>query len=331
MIIESQFKPAWWLNGGNLQTCYPSLFRKKSLPEGCWKRLELADGDFLDLFIAEPEQYAADYTVDNAPIIVLLHGLEGSIHSSYAHGLLSQFVKQGWGGVQMHFRGCSGEPNRNPRAYHSGEIEDFTYVLNWLVEQYPNRPVAAVGFSLGGSVLSVYLGKKRQQTRLVGGVAVSVPLQLDISGARINQGFSRAYQKMLLDSLREKIRNNEMLLQRLQLSKQDVDEISSFYHFDDKITAPLHDFKSADDYYQKSSARQYLINIEKPTLIIHAKDDPFMTDELIPTAAELSPQVTLELSKSGGHVGFVSGKNPLQPEYYLEQRIPQFIKQIIED
>ncbi len=328
MIINGKFKPAWWLKGGNLQTCYPSMFRKKSLPQGRWKRLELSDGDFLDLFIAEPEHYASGFSQQNAPIIVLLHGLEGSIHSTYAHGLLSQFLKQGWGGVQMHFRGCSGEPNRNPRAYHSGETEDFTYVLNWLTETYPKRPLAAVGFSLGGSVLLNYLGKKQTETRLKGGVAVSVPLQLDISSERINQGFSRAYQKYLLDSLREKISANVQLLERLNLSKQEVKEISSFYHFDNKITAPLHNFENADDYYQQSSARQYLKTIQKPTLIIHALDDPFMTPEVLPKEQELSEYVTLEVNHSGGHVGFVSGTNPLQPEYYLEQRIPEFFQDV---
>ncbi len=328
MIRKSSFKPAWWLKGGNLQTCFAPIFRKKSLPDGDWKRLELSDGDFLDLFIAEPSNYEKNFTQDNAPIIVLLHGLEGSIDSSYAHGLMNQFIKQGWGAIQMHFRGCSGEPNRNLRAYHSGEIEDFTYVLNWLTERYPSRPVGAVGFSLGGSVLLNYLGKKKNETRLKGGVAVSVPLQLDISSASMNRGFSRTYQKYLLDSLREKISANEQLLKRLNLTREEVSEISSFYHFDDKITAPLHDFDSADDYYKKSSARQFLKNIQRPTLILHAKDDPFMTPEVLPQEHELAADVVLEISDSGGHVGFVGGSNPLQPEYFLEQRIPEFFNHL---
>ncbi len=323
MIIESEFKPAWWLPGPNQQTSFPSFFRKRTIPEGYWKRLELADGDFIDLYIAGDE--AENTLADQTPLVVLLHGLEGSIHSPYSLGLMTQFIQQGWGAIQMHFRGCSGAPNRNFRAYHSGETEDFTYVLNWLTEKFPHRPLAAVGFSLGGSVLLNYLGKAKAETRLVAGVAVSVPLQLDIASHRINQGFSRAYQKYLLSSLRVKIAKKPELLQRLKLSKEDVMQIADFYEFDDKITAPLHDFDGADDYYNKSSARQYLKNIAKPTLVIHAKDDPFMTEEVIPEASELSASVTLELSKAGGHVGFISGKNPLEPEYFLDKRIPEFL------
>ncbi len=326
MIIKSDFKPAWWLTGPNLQTSFASFFRKRKIPEGYWKRLELADGDFIDLYISgKQNDDEKEVKTDTTPLVVLLHGLEGSINSPYSLGVMSQFVKMGWGAIQMHFRGCSGAPNRNARAYHSGETEDFTYVLNWLTERYPSRPVAAVGFSLGGSVLLNYLGKVKSETRLVAGVAVSVPLQLDIASQRINQGFSRAYQKHLLSTLRIKIAEKESLLKQLNLSKEDVMQIADFYEFDDKITAPLHDFKDAEDYYTKSSARQYLKHIARPTLIIHATDDPFMTKAVIPEENELSASVTLELSDYGGHVGFIGGKNPLEPEYYLDKRIPQYL------
>ncbi len=326
MIIKSPFKPAWWLPGPNQQTCFPSFFRKRKIPEGYWKRLELADGDFIDLYISGKQiRKNRQVSEEDQPLVVLLHGLEGSINSPYSLGVMSRLIERGWGAIQMHFRGCSGTPNRNARAYHSGETEDFTYVLNWLTEQYPLRPIAAVGFSLGGSVLLNYLGKVKSETRLVAGVAVSVPLQLDIASQRINQGFSRAYQKHLLSTLRAKIAEKESLLKQLNMTRGDVMQIADFYEFDDKITAPLHDFKDADDYYIKSSARQYLKTIARPTLIIQAKDDPFMTEQVIPTETELSKCVTLEISEQGGHVGFISGKNPLEPEYYLDQRIPEFL------
>jgi len=324
MKVQSQFVPAWWLQGPNQQTCFPSFFRKRNIPEGFWKRLELADGDFLDLYISgkEPEMDAHA----KKPMVVLLHGLEGSIHSPYALGVMAECHKQGWDVIQMHFRGCSGEPNRNQRAYHSGETEDFTYVLNWIIANFPNRILAAAGFSLGGSVLLNYLGKSKTETRLVAGVAVSVPLQLDIASRRINQGFSRGYQSYLLSTLRKKIAQKPELLDQLGLSQKEVMEIADFYEFDDKVTAPLHHFENADDYYNKTSARQYLKSIQKPTLIIQAKDDPFMTSEVIPSDEELSDQVTLEVSEHGGHCGFVGGTNPLEPEYYLDKRIPEFLR-----
>lgn len=328
MIVKSSFQPAWWLQGPNQQTCFPSFFRKRNIPEGFWKRLELADGDFLDLYISGNE---SEIDKDaNKPMVVLLHGLEGSIHSPYALGVMAECCRKGWDVIQMHFRGCSGEPNRNSRAYHSGETQDFITVLNWIIANYPNRKLAAAGFSLGGSVLLNYLGKAKSETRLIAGVAVSVPLQLDIASRRINRGFSRAYQLHLLSTLRKKIAQKPELLNQLGLRKKDVMEIADFYEFDDKITAPLHDFKGADDYYQKTSARQYLKSIVKPTLIIQAMDDPFMTPEVLPEASELSDAVTLEISETGGHCGFVSGTNPLEPEYYLDKRIPQFLEEYFE-
>ena len=315
MIIRSDFKPAWWLPGPHTQTLAPYLFRRTRLPPLQRVRLELDDGDFLDL----------DWSpLTEGPLVLLLHGLEGNIHSHYAGGLMSSLYNAGMTVVFMHFRGCSGEPNRLPRSYHSGETGDLDTVLRRLRHDYPTRPLSAVGVSLGGNVLLKWLGEQHRQTLLNRAVAVSVPFELDKAAKCLQQGFSRVYQHFLLSKLRRSVSAKSQRVS-LPIDPAHLHKLKTLYAFDDAFTAPLHGFQSADDYYLRSSSRQFLATINTPTLIVHACDDPFMDVSVIPEARELSDQVTLELSKHGGHVGFIAGKSPGRPVYWLDKRIRQFL------
>jgi len=297
-----------------MQTLWPYLFRRMPRVELRRERLGLPDGDFLDL----------DWTENShGPIVIVLHGLEGSSDSKYARGLLKAVHEHGWRGMVMHFRGCSGEHNRLPRSYHSGETTDLAYVVNLLRGREPEAPLFVVGFSLGGNVLLKWLGEVGSQVPIKAAVAVSVPFLLDESAKRLDQGFSRVYQWGLMHSMRNAVAEKRKRM-KLPLKIQDLSKLKTFRDFDEHITAPLHGFAGAEDYYRRSSSRQYLKGIVVPTLLIHAEDDPFMTTSVIPNKQELSDSTTLELCSNGGHVGFVSGICPWRPDYWLENRVLEY-------
>lgn len=322
-FISSCFKPAWWAQNRHLQTIWGALFRSApSLPTMQRKRLELDDGDFIDIHI-----YIQPDRVNCAPTVLLLHGLEGSIHSSYIRGAVSQLVCAGYQVVVMHFRSCSEENNRLLQSYHSGVSDDLQLVIEILRRE--NIIIEyLVGFSLGGNVLLKWLGEQRQYFQVKAAVAISVPLRLDECATAIAQGFSQIYARHLLKTLKLKVHQKKrQFAHAISLTHNEIKRLASFWEFDDKVTAPIHGFSSAADYYAKVSSRQFLKFIEIPTLIIHAKDDPFMNEQVIPEATELSPKVTFELSERGGHVGFVEGPWPWKAEYYLEKRVVEFFKQ----
>jgi hypothetical protein len=280
------------------------------------ERLELPDGDFLDLDWLAP--------VDaNGPLVVVLHGLEGSSDSQYARGLLAAARRRGWRAVVMHFRGCSGEPNRLARSYHSGDTGDLAHVITELRARSPRLPIGVVGYSLGGNVLLKWLGETGSAV-IDAAVAVSVPYDLACAAERLARGVSRLYQWELLRRLRASLRRK---CRRIALPlRVEAGALRTFRDFDEHVTAPLHGFRGADHYYAVASARQYLPGIRVPTLLLHARDDPFMTEQAIPRPQELSATTTLELYAHGGHVGFVGGAWPWRPLYWLEQRIPQFLQ-----
>lgn len=313
--MDGCFKPAWWCRGPHGQTLWARLVRRPPHVALWRERLELPDGDFIDL----------DWTKKSSgPIVIVLHGLEGSSDSPYARGLLRAIERRGWRGVVMHFRGCSGEPNRLARSYHSGDTGDLDFLVTTLLRREPHAPLATVGFSLGGNVLLKWLGKAGGVTPLHAAVAVSVPFVLHGASARLQQGFSRLYQWRLLRSLRDSVDAKRRHME-LPLKKRDLSTLKNFRDFDEYVTAPLHGFDSADHYYTVSSSRQYLGGITVPTLLLHACDDPFMTESAIPRPDELSESVTLELSPHGGHVGFVGGVWPWRPRYWLDERIPDYL------
>lgn len=298
-----------------MQTLWARLMRHAPRPLLQRERMELPDGDFIDLDWMEN---------GNGPIVIVLHGLEGSSDSPYARGILAAVARRGWRGVVMHFRGCSGEPNRLVRSYHSGDTGDLAYLIEVLRQREPHTPLATVGFSLGGNVLLKWLGKTRGQAPLRAAVAVSVPFVLHSAADRLQQGFSRLYQWRLMRSMRNAVTEKRGRM-NLPIKVHDLSTLKNFRDFDEHVTAPLHGFDSADHYYTVSSSRQYLKGITVPTLILHARDDPFMTEAAIPRHDELSETVTLELSRRGGHVGFVAGVWPWHPRYWLEERIPAYL------
>jgi hypothetical protein len=315
-INSSDFKPAWWLPGAHAQTLWGSLARRATSTDGLRlspRRIELADGDFIDLTIAHGE----------GPAVLIIHGLEGDLHSHYAGALVARLAHDGYRPLFMHLRGTGREPNRLDRSYHSGASDDLAEVLAALAVEPSGPPLAAVGFSLGGNLLLKYLGEGRRDILLERAIAVSVPFVLRDAMLRLDLGLSRIYRNHLVARLKRSLRRK--LSARPWPSALDaglnLNEIRDFNSFDDRITAPLNGFAGVFDYYQRASCRQYLPHIVTPTLIIQAADDPFLFPASLPFAHELGPGVTLELSRRGGHVGFVSGHWPWRPAYWLEDRI----------
>ena len=315
------FKPAWWCRNPHLQTLWPVFFRHWLRPKVRRERLELPDGDFVDL----------NWTLnDSGPIVIIFHGLEGSSHSHYARGLLDRLPRKGYRVVVMHFRGCSGEPNRLARAYHSGDTGDIDFLVRTLKAREPNTPLATIGFSLGGNALLKWLSEQDDNAPVRCAVAVSVPFLLHESTAHMNHGFARFYQWHLLKSLKRNALRKAAKF-TLAVSVDELRRMKSFYEFDGRITAPLHGFTGAMHYYTSSSSRQFLNRIRIPTLIVHALDDPLMHAQVIPQANELAPAVTLDLHRHGGHVGFVGGSLPWRPQYWLEERIQNWLQQLMHE
>jgi predicted alpha/beta-fold hydrolase len=319
MKNKKPFKPAWWLRNNHLQTIFARFAGRRRDIETRKEIFELPDGDFLDCRWVGGQ---------HGPIVLILHGLEGSVESHYAKGMLMAAAENGWRGVLVHFRSCGPDINRLARGYHSGDTADLQEFVSYLQTKEPNTPIIGVGYSMGGNVLLKWMGESGQQNPLVAGIAVSVPFELQIAADSIGRGIGgRMYENYFLKPMKEKI-TRKMAIHSEELFRLDatkLESIRSVKEFDEYITAPMHGFKSAKDYYSQSSSRYFLEKIQVPTLIIHSKDDPFMTEALIPGHDEISPMVHMEVYDKGGHVGFVAGWNPLRPQYWLEQRIPEFI------
>ena len=324
MYSQSQFRPAWWLKNCHLQTMAAKFLRRKLELPTVKQTLELADGDFLDLaWTSNP-----DLSPKRQPLVVVLHGLEGSIDSHYAKGMLSAFKAKGWLGVLMHFRGCSGRPNRLARSYHSGDTRDISFLTDYLTERFADKKMAAVGFSLGGNVLAKYLAAQPDNPYQASAV-ICAPLHLASCSRRINQGFSKIYQKYLVDMLASSTR--EKMQQRLitNICAQKLENAKTMYQFDQLVTAPLNGFADADDYYHRASSQFVLDKIKQPTLIIHAQDDPFLCHQTITDIQSLPRNIRFEVSRHGGHVGFIAGTNPFKPDYWLEHRVPEYFSEFL--
>ena len=323
-IVSSSFSAPWWAKNRHVQTIWPRFIQKRLPLTFQWERINTPDDDFLDLaWGPKPAKTTG--------IVAMFHGLEGSIKSHYANDMMAALSGQGWQVVMMHFRSCSGEPNRQAMAYHSGETEDPVFFLDMLNQRFPHLPKVAVGFSLGANMLLKLLGENPAQKWLQGAVAISAPLKLSECSRSINQGFSRVYQKYLLGSMKATLKQKMKFIdyrKLIQLSPSDVDSITDFRQFDDRVTAPLHDFADAEDYYQKCSAFHYLSAIHCPTLVLHSIDDPFMNHLIVPQESELAEAVTIELSDRGGHVGFMQG-NILRPQVWLQARVKRFFAQFL--
>lgn len=300
---------------------WAKFFRRRQVHDTRIERLETPDGDFLNLHHLDGPT--------NAPILLLLHGLEGSVRSHYIQGLLEEARARAWHATVLVFRSCGPEPNRLQRSYHSGETGDLRFVLRHLQNEFPQAPVLVAGVSLGGNVLLKYLGEEGAgvSRQIRGAAAVSVPYDLSRSSRHIDRGFARVYQWNFLRSLRSKASFKLRQFPDLPVGAR-LSSARSMFDFDDSFTAPVHGFASAEDYYLKSSSLYWLENISVNTLLLSAADDPFLPPEVLDdvrATAAANPRLEIEFTRHGGHVGFIGGQNPLSPVYYLEQRVTGFL------
>jgi uncharacterized protein len=316
-VIPGAFRPHPLFRNPHAQTLLPVL-RPTPKVDLRIERLELPDGDFVDLgWCGGPA---------GGPIVVLLHGLSGGFDSKYARGTARQLIARGWRPVILQFRGAGPEPNRLPRSYHHGDTQDVRELIRLLREREPQAPLFAAGWSLGGNVLLKYLGEEGDGTALSAAVAVCAPFQLKPCAHRLRTGFSRVYQGRLLAELKRMISLKHQHI-AMEIDLAQVVRARDFFEFDTAATAQLNGFKDAEDYYARAACGQYLGGIARTTLIVHAKDDPFMTPEIVPDASHLAAPVTLELCEYGGHVGFVGMGPGYTLDFWLERRIPEFLEE----
>ena len=322
-VIRGAFEPHPWLRNPHLQTIVPVLRPTPRLDLRIERR-ELPDGDFVDIGWCQPPA-GTPAPAAGAPLVVLLHGLTGGFEAKYARGTALNLMRMGWRAVILQFRGAGNEPNRLPRHYHHGDTQDLRELLGDLREREPGTKLFAVGWSLGGNVLLKYLGEDGDRTPLAGAVAVCPPFQLKPCAERLRTGFSRLYQRHLMSELLRMIRRKHELTP-LPIDLAEVVRSKDFFEFDDRATALLNGFKDAEDYYARAACGQYLRGIARPTLAISAKDDPFMTPAIIPSERALPPSMTIEACDRGGHVGFIAAGPRRAPRWWLEERIPQYLR-----
>ncbi|MGC3963870.1 MAG: hydrolase [Rhodocyclaceae bacterium] len=291
-----------WLRSAHAQTIWP-LALKGEMPHFERERLDTPDGDFVDIDFL-PRQAGK-------PLVTLFHGLEGSSRSHYARALMRALMARGWNGAVVHFRGCSGEPNRLARAYHSGDADEIDWALTQIASRYPDVPRYAAGVSLGGNALLCWLGTRESQAhKLVDkAAAVSAPLDLTLAGHHLNKGFNRIYTRHFLTTLQRAVQVKAQRFPGL-FDAARAAAARNLFEFDDAYTAPMHGFADAHDYWRRASSKPLLRGVAVPTLIINARNDPFMPPEVLPQRHEVSPMVELDQPAEGGHVGFVGGSFP---------------------
>lgn len=297
------YRAPGWLPGGHLQTLWP-LLRQDRLPAYRRERWETPDGDFIDLdWLDGPP---------NAPLVVLFHGLEGGSRSHYARALMVQLKAAGWRGVVPHFRGCSGQANRLPRAYHSGDSAEIHWILQRLSKEAgAGHPLFAAGVSLGGNALLKWLGEiaPSHPIMLQAAAAICPPLDLILSGHALGRGFNRIYTQNFLRSLKPKALAKIAQYPTLADAAA-IRRATTLHAFDNAYTAPVHGYRDTEDYWRRASSRPWLRHIRTPTLLISARNDPFVPPAALPTPADLSPSVKFECPAQGGHVGFLDGPWP---------------------
>lgn len=321
---ELTYTPAWWVPGAHLQTLWGRLVRRPPVVSTRSERWPTPDHDEIEI-----RRLDCGMHTPMTPRLVILHGLEGTIRSHYLRGILHQAELQSWPADVLIFRGCNGEVNRVRRMYHSGETSDLDLVVRRLVENEPTRPLVLAGFSLGGNVLLKWLGERTDTVppQVVAAAAVSVPFDLERGARHIERGFSRLYTWHFLRSLKAKARRKLDRFPGL-FDVRALDRSRTLYDFDDAVTAPIHGFRDAHDYYAQSSSLQYLSRIRVPTLLLSSFDDPFLPPDVLErVASEVgnNPHLVAEFYGKGGHVGFVSGRSPLSSRYFAEERVLSFL------
>lgn len=300
-LVPSHFSPPLLLRNGHLQTMLPVLFPRHASPPMRRERLELEDGDFLDLDWLK---------TGSRRLAILSHGLEGNSTAGYNLGMASGLSAAGFDSLAWNFRGCGTETNRLLRFYHSGETRDLARLIAYAAREYSE--IVLVGFSLGGNVTLKYLGESAPHPSVAAAAAISVPVDLVSTAIALDQRRSnRLYLRRFLKTLIEKIEIKAVNFPD-QIDTNGLRKIRSFAEFDDRYTARLHGFRDAMDYWSQSSSLQYLSKITIPTLLLSARNDPFLAAPSFPyDIARENPRLFLETPESGGHVGFVDFKNGL--------------------
>ena len=318
-MSPTPFVPCPWLRGPHHQTLGAWLLGPGTAPAWHKERLELPDGDFVDL---------GHLAGTSGLRVCLLHGLEGCVSSHYISGLARALRARGHAVTFMHFRGCSGESNRLPRAYHSGDTGDIDHLLRTLRAREPNERLAAVGFSLGGNALLKHLGEQRDRAPLVAAVAVSVPFDLAACARRLDHGFARIYRNYLVRQMKRSTLARARVLGGLPVDLDAMARARTFREFDDCVTAPLHGFDGVDDYYARASSGPWLPRITVPTCLIQALDDPFVGPEPVPGPDAVAPATERAVSAHGGHVGFLAAGAGGRPVRWLERAVPEWLASV---
>jgi predicted alpha/beta-fold hydrolase len=303
---DATYRAPRWLPGGHLQTLYASLFAPRPRVRMRRERWDTPDGDFIDL-----DWLPIQHSEGAAPLVVLFHGLEGDSRAQYAQSLMSTVSSAGWQGVVVHFRGCSGEPNRLRRAYHSGDSAEIDWILRRLRSFFVASPVYAVGISLGGNALLKWLGEQGAKARgaITAAAAVSAPVDLMAAGNALDAGFNLIYTRNFLITMKRKTLAK---LERFPdlCDRQALAAARTLRQFDNIVTAPLHGYRDTDDYWTRASSKPWLTGIAVPTLVLNARNDPFIPASALPQPHEVASSVHLELPANGGHVGFVAAPFP---------------------
>lgn len=326
MPREVTYTPAWWVPGPHLRTMWGRLTRRRLSVSVRVERWTTPDDDLLELRRLDLPVGAPTTT----PHLVFLHGLEGGVHSHYVANLFAEAARRGWSADLMLFRSCAGELNRARRFYHSGETTDFDFAVRRIVAERPHASIGLVGVSLGGNVLLKWLGERSATdvpVAIRGAVGISVPFDLARGSRHISAGFSRVYERFFLRSLvakaRQKLAHHPDLFDAAAL-----DHVRTLWGFDDIVTGPVHGFRDALDYYTQSSSIKYLARVRVPTLLLSARDDPFLPPEVLDDVraiAQENPALEVEFVPRGGHVGFISGRFPWRPVYYAEWRAADYL------
>lgn len=322
MSDQSSFRPAWWLPGPHLPTVFGKLVRRIPPAHDRVERWATPDDDEVSVAVVDPP-------TPNAPILTVFHGLEGTVRSNYAQGLMHRARAKGWGAAMLIWRSCDGRIPRAPRMYHSGETSDADFFFRQLSLRHPDSPLLATGVSLGANVLLKWLGEPRadRPANLRAAAAVSTPFDLAAGSRHLEQGFSRVYVWHFVRSLRRKAMAALGVHPGLPVDTRRLESSRSFWDFDDAFTAPVHGFAGAADYYARSSSLRFLANVQLPSLLLSAVDDPFLPASVldeVATIARGNPALRPEFTPQGGHVGWVTG-SPMAPEYYMEGRVVEWL------
>lgn len=322
ILAQGRFKAHPLLANAHLQTMVPTFCRPPPRVSLTPERVELDDGDCIDLGWLEGAQARSE-----GPILVMIHGLGGGLDSKYALGLGQRLSAQGWRTLILQLRGAGPEPNRLARCYHHGDTADFHHICALLKKRHPRADLYAVGWSLGANVVLKAVGEAGEASPLRAVAAGSAPFDLEPCAEHLRHGTARLYQNYLLRAIRKNLpRKHENVALPPGADLGVAMQAKDFFHFDDHYTAPINGFVDSRDYYARSSCGPFLRTVARPTLVVNALDDPFMAPDIVPPATALAPQVRIELCRRGGHVGFIAAGPWGGLRYWLEERFAAFFE-----